>query len=330
MNKISLGNDFTDDQSSDDSGKRVIKPADEAEGKEDPADALDSENQDDDSKDDSAVDDKGQDDSVEGAADDSKDDAADDSAAVDTADDVVLSEEDKKKQELTGLLDTEGKLDGDLGTIDEQISSAKQRIVEKRRARREGRELAGKVDEATPDLSETQDDLSDIDPDTIKVLERFTKARGLVPKSELSKMTYQQAHKSAEDTFYAAHPQYLPENDGDDVLYKALKKELTLYAAPSDAKLIPTLFEKAHDAVAKAHPDKFRKAVTVDKTKILGAAARVKSRQLGGGTSGGKGGGNSGSSGKQSGEGRQFDAAQIAALRSGGWSEDDIKELSSK
>lgn len=321
MNKVTLGNDFTDD-SSDDSEKRVIASGNEPdEEKDDSADSLDSENHDD--EDESSDSDDGQD------ADESDEDSKEDSGKQESS--SSDEESDAKKRELEGLLDTEKKLDGDLGTIDQKIQSARERIVEKRRARREGRELAEKVDGAVPqDPSEQQDDLADIDPETIKVLERFTKARGLVPKSEITRMTYEQAHKSAEKSFYESHPEYLPEHDDSDTLYDALKEELKNFAAPTDASMIPKLFERAHKLVQMRFPDKFKKATTVDKKKTDAASSRVQARQIGGGASGGGSGGKSQSSGSGNQGAKQFDEQQIAALRSGGWSDEDIKELQSK
>ena len=319
---MTLGNDFTGEESSGSSGEAEQINSDEKLEKEseDSAENADSENEVVESKDETAEDDK----SVE---EESKEETPKEESKIEGK---VLSDEEKDQRELQGLLDTEKSLDGDNSEIKTKISAARERIAEKRRARREGRDLVDTIGDALPpDLSETNaDDLADIDPDTIKVLERFTKARGLVPKAELVQITYQGKHKDAEKAFYATHKEYLPENDADDILYKALKQELSLYATPKDADLIPRLFEKAHDVVAKQYPGKFKIAVTTDKNKIVASAARLKSRSLGGGSTGSGSGGSSAS--KQQEGGRQFDANQLNALRSGGWSEEEIKELVNK
>ena len=150
--------------------------------------------------------------------------------------------------------------------------------------------MAKSVDDVLPDDGEEEiDDLSDIDPETLKVLDRFVKAKGFIPKSELGKMSYSQAHKASEDAFYQSHPEYLPENDANDVLYNALKEELSYFAAPKDPKKIPELFDKAHKHVMEKHPEKFKtndskKVVTKEVKK---SAVIVKKQNLGGGTGGG-------------------------------------------
>ena len=147
----------------------------------------------------------------------------------------------------------------------------------------------------------------------------------MVPKSEIAKMTYQDRHNNAQDSFYAAHPEYLPENDTNDILYKALKKELTFYAAPTDAKLIPTLFAKAHDAVVKQYPDKFKvKKSNSGNDNQINKSVRIKIQSLGGKSSAGGNSGNSNDSTKKT-----FSDSQIRALEDGGWSQEEIKTLTS-
>jgi len=233
------------------------------------------------------------------------------------------SDDSKKEQELQGLLDTEKELDGDITKTDNEIEAAKDRIRGKRRARREGRELSKNVEGSMPEDEDDTDDLSDIDPETLKVLDRFTKAKGLVPKSELGKMNYENAHKVAESAFFESHPEYLPENDTDDSLFNALKTELSFFAAPKDSTKISKLFEKAHREVSSQYPDKFKgekkKTVTDDTKK---SSALVKKQSVGGGSSGG----GSGSSKKEEGS-KDFSPKQISALQDGGWSDEEIKEL---
>lgn len=310
MNKLNLGTDFTDEDGgakSDEEAEQIKPDESQDDEKENSADDADSKIQEDSTKKDSA--------------DSDEDDSSKESAKV-----TATIEE--KQRELQGLVGTENALSDDLKTLDTQISAARTRISQRRGERREKRDLTQSIDSALPP-EETTDDLSDIDPETLKVLDRFTKAKGLVPKSELSQMTYQSAHKNAEDAFYESHPEYKPENDDNDLLYNALKTELSLYSTPKDAKLIPKLFEKAHSEVAKIYPDKFKKAAP-DKKEISedtkAAAGRIKKQQTGGGPSGGSSGGGS-TSKTVSGTTRTFTDVQITALKDGGWSDEDIKRL---
>ena len=310
MNKLNLGTDFTPEggETKGDEEAEQIKPDESQEGeKEDSADNANSKNQEDSKEKDSA--------------DSDEDDSSKESATVEAT-------VEEKRKELQGLLGTEKALSEDLVSLDEQIKAARQRISQRRGERREKRDLTQSIDSAIPP-EESADDLSDIDPETLKVLDRFTKAKGLVPKSELSQMTYQSAHKTAEDAFYESHPEYKPENDDNDLLYNALKTELSLYSAPKDSRLIPKLFERAHSEVSKLYPTRFKKA-SDKKIEISdeqkAAAARIKKQQTGGGPSGGSSGGGS-TSKTVSGTARTFTDVQITALKDGGWSDEDIKRL---
>lgn len=231
-------------------------------------------------------------------------------------DDTKTNEE--KLRELEGLKRAEEKLDKDLTEIDLEIKKARERIVGKRSERRSKRELVDTIDDKYPDKEE--DDLSDVDPDTIQLLDRFVKAKGLVPKTELQKMQYETAHKTAEETFFEKHPEYSPENDKDDFLYNALRKELSYFAPPKDPKLIPKLFEKAHKAVVEQNPEFFKKGSSTK--EIAEKKERIKKAGIGGGSAGG-----TGSSEKSKGGKKALNEIQIAALRAGGWTEDEIKNF---
>ena len=329
---MKLGNDFTNEDGSD---KTHDEESDEKTIDDESKDEKDNSADTDDSKKDPEESDKESVDNVSGddadaKDDDSKDDASDKKDETSSDD----SEDDKKEPDkakvLQGLLETEKEIDGDLTNIDESITAARKRISDKRKDRREGRDLVDTIDTKFPDTKEEEtDDLSDIDSETLKVLDRYTKSKGLVPKSELAKMSYQQQHKVAEDSFYASHPEYLPENDTKDVLYNAIKKELKYFATPSDAKLIPALFEKAHNQVLKLYPDKFKakkvekKSDTDDTNKIV----RIKTRGLGGSSGGGA---DSGAKDKSDGTKKVLSETQVQALRDGGWDEEDIKRLTNK
>lgn len=295
MNKLQLGSGFSNDDGTDSSkGEEAaeIKPDEESgDENENSADTADSEN--------------------------------------DESGDETVVKKPTKEDELKALLKTEEGIDTDLGDIDTQIAAARKRISEKRGQRRNGRELTQNLDSVIPPEEEEEtDDLKDVDPDTLKLLERFTKAKGLVPKSELGRISYQTAHKTAENKFYETHPEYTPENDADDSLYKALKEELSYFATPKKPELISALFEKAHEQVVKKYPGKFKTTVAKKDTTVEdgAASARIKKQQLGGG-SGGSGGG---SDKKDTAPKTKFSDIQIRTLEDGGWTEEEIKALTSK
>jgi len=320
MNKMKLGNDFNNDgeQEAKDIEESDEKTSEEEDEKENSADSDDSKNQDDKSDEDLAKEST------------SEDDDAGDSEDEDDKGDETKTED--KEKVLNALLDTEKDLDKNNSDIDFKIAEARKRLYQKRGQRRGKVEITKLIDSKFPDTEDTeQDDLSDIDPETLKVLDRFTRAKGLVPKSELNQMSYKEKHQTAEETFYANHKEYLPENDEDDTLYNALQEELSLFAAPKDPRLIPKLFEKAHAEVARKYPSKFKsKEQTIkkdnseeDKKKSI----RLKNASLGGGNSGGSGSGKDSDNSKQS---KSFSAEQVAALKSGGWTDKEIQELQGK
>ena len=224
------------------------------------------------------------------------------------------SSDSDKLAALEALRKTEETLEKDTSELDKEIEARRERIVEKRRERREKRDLVGKIDEVEPVV---KDDLKDIDETTLQILERYTKAKGLVPRSEIEKVTYESHHKTAESSFYDKHKEYLPENDKDDVLYNALKKELALFAVPSNPALISKLFEKAHSEVRKQYPTLFKES-KVDEQ--VNASQRSALASMGGGKTGG-------ASRQPKTEGAKLSSIQLQALRQGGWSEDDIARL---
>lgn len=308
MSKLKLGNDFKDEGAPDpetpeDGVKDIDQDVDVEKEKDDSADSPDSKNNPDENT---------------------------GEKSVDTDEDPEKPEEDgdkgpTKEQVLQGLLDTEKEIDKDLDPLDAAIVAAKQRISQKRGDRREKRELVKTIDTVLPVEDGEQVDLSDIDPTTLEILERFTKAKGLVPKSELQKMSYQQFHKSSEEKFYTDHPEYLPDNDPGDVLYNALKQELSYYVQPTDPKLIPAFFERAHKIVKDKFPEKFvgrvvQKDARSEKDAVK--VVRTRTQSLGGGAPAGDKSGSQDKSSKKT-----YSDAQIRALQDGGWTDEEIKEL---
>lgn len=313
MQKMNLGNDFSEEEGGGDSSTEEAEETksseEEGDENENSTDNANSENN-------------------EENSDDEEEEGSDDEG------EEPEKTDEEKQRELQGLLDTEKSLDTDGATLDEKIAAARTRIAQKRGDRRVKRDLVETIETTIPPEEET-DDLSDVDPDTLKLLERFTKAKGLVPASELKNMTYAEAHKASEGAFFEAHPEYKPENDADDTLYLALKEELKNYSKPADPKKISELFEKAHREVARLYPDKFKTQSSTEKKvekkpvdgKTKAASVRLKNQGLGGGSGGSKGGGSKGGADTAK---KELSSEQITALRDGGWSEDDIKRLTGK
>jgi len=318
MTKLKLGNDFTSADGSDiNKGEESDQKTSTDEVEDESGNSADSDN----SKKDPEEDETEKESIDESDDEANKEENPDVVDLEDSKDNKEEKPEDKEKV-LQGLLKTEKDIDKDHTDIDVAISAARKRISDKRHGRREKRDIVGTIDEKFPDDPENTDDLSDIDPTTLEVLDRFVKAKGLVPKSELAKMNYQDQHNNAQEQFYAGHKEYLPENDQDDVLYGAIKKELSLFSAPKDPKMIKLLFERAHNEVVKQYPDKFKtKIPKTDNNDNINKNVRLKTQKLGGNVSGGS------DSQGESGSGKNFSVAQIRALEDGGWTQKEIEDL---
>lgn len=144
------------------------------------------------------------------------------------------------------------------------------------------------LEEAKPiQKEETPPDLSDIDPETIGVLERYIKAKGLVSKEEIQRRDrqqlegeYEKAKKSQINAFLDKHPEYKPENDPGDEKWSAVLSELNRwYKLPENPNEIGDLLERIHATVSPTKSFDAKKAA-----KIL---AQKKVNNLGRSASGG-------------------------------------------
>jgi predicted metal-dependent hydrolase len=223
----------------------------------------------------------------------------------------------EKKNALEGLRKTEEDLREDDLDLDKEIERRRQNIVDLRTKRREKRDLVQKINDRIPE-SEV-DTLSDVDTTTLQILDRYTRAKGLIPRTEVEQMTYNSVHKNAERDFYEKHIEYLPENDKNDFLYNALQKELNYYAKPSDPSLISKLFEKAHKTVKEQYPQSFKNL-----QERINAEARTKLASAGGGVTGGN------RPQAQPSHKTNLSSRQKEVLLAGGWTEEEIKNLSNE
>lgn len=296
-----MGDDFSDENSGESTEKKEVK-----EGSEEEQDENDT--QSDSSTDKNYTDEDDADEGGEAAGDDNNKGE-------------VKSEEDKVKA-LEGLRQTETELGNDVSNLDKEIETRRQRITQLRKERRDRKDIINTIDTKIPDAKE--DDLSDIDPESLKIVERVIKAKGYVSRDELGSITFEQQQKDAQTTFFEKHAEYLPENDKDDFLYNELKKELALYAKPSDPKLISQIYERAHKAVRDKFPTYFKTTNSVNLSDQKKNIVRNQGAGTGGGAS--SGGGSSAGSSKEG----KLSPMQIEHLRAGGWTEEDIARLNSK
>lgn len=100
-------------------------------------------------------------------------------------------------------------------------------------------------------------DLSDIDPEDVKKLEKVLKAKGFVSKSELEEMEknrryseYDKEKQEQVNSFIGKHSEYHPKNDIGDNNWNKLLEEFGLFKLPDDPKKIGTLLERAHKNIS--------------------------------------------------------------------------------
>lgn len=295
MSKLKMGSDFSDENQEDTTEGEVKKDSDEEKDENDTQ--------------------------SDSSTDENDETSDDDTQDGDEGSDEDLGDKDKLNA-LEGLRQTEKDLGKDVSDLDAEIDRRRQKISELRGQRRDKKNILKTIDDKIPESKD--DDLSDIDPDSLQIIERVIKAKGYVSKDELGNITFEQHQKNAEKDFFAAHPEYLPANDADDALYTALTEELALYAKPKDPAQIAVIYSKAHKAVLDRFPDRFKvkpKINIADQKKNL---VRNKGAGTGGGNS--SGGGSSSKDNSSKGDKKLTDK-QIASLRRGGWTEEDITRL---
>lgn len=223
-------------------------------------------------------------------------------------------DEKAKLAALDALRKEEESLGKNLSELDIEIETRRKRISDLRAQRRDKKDIVERIDTKIPEA--TEDNLADIDKDTLTLLDRYTKAKGLVPKQELEKISFETSRKNSEKAFFNTHKEYLPANDPDDSLFTALKAELSLYVQPTDPEQIAQLFERAHAEVKKKFPTRFKTPVATDTTA---ARERIKLQQMG---SGGSGSGSQQKSSKA-----PLSARQKDELLRGGWTEEEISKM---
>lgn len=114
----------------------------------------------------------------------------------------------------------------------------------------------------------SEDDLNNLSEVFIALSEDL----GFVRKDHLQKSTYQQQATDILDSFIESHPEYQPENDPDDVLWKQFQDEIKLYRRPQNPKEYKKILERVHQNIFGVQsPEKLNK-VTAQKAKIQTAS----------------------------------------------------------
>ena len=184
-------------------------------------------------------------------------------------------------------------LRGEIVTLREKLADAK---TEGQR-----RNIEKKIDVVKDDI----DELKDLHPDDVNVVDRILRSKGYITKKESQSMFYDSVKRETLDSFLEKYPEYKPENDPSDSKWASLQAEVGLYKMPADPHSIAKLLEKAHRAVSKTSSDP---SIPLKKQQVQ--TAGVGSRGVS----------------RSSSTGRLSDT-QKEVYRQGGWSEEDIKSI---
>ena len=200
----------------------------------------------------------------------------------------------------------------------EEPQKAIQKLQEERaKLLKEIKELRGTKREIKQEkLAEVEqhlDDLKDLHPDDVQLIDRVLRSKGYMTKDEAGKMFYQAVQQEELDKFLNKFPEYKPENDPDNIHWGAfqsqIKKEQEFgYALPKNPHLIGAFLERVHGEVNKG----IRRDSSAPTARRL-AVAGVGS----GGT-------------QQSSSPKRLDADKRQLLLRGGWSEEEILKIEQK
>lgn len=203
---------------------------------------------------------------------------------------VVQDTEDPKDKAITGLQQERVKLIREIADLRGQKREIKQ-------------EQIARVDQQI-------DELKDLNPGDVELIERVIRSKGFVSKTEANQMFYKAVEQEELSKFLERYPEYKPENDPNDINWSALQKELSLYKMPSNPKQVTEILERAHRAVPKI-PSSL--SIPVQKRKLEVASQ-----------------GHGGAERPSPNVAKTFDSDTRSMLRNGGFTEEDIKDMESR
>ena len=188
------------------------------------------------------------------------------------------------------------------------LEGEKEKLLKEIQALRGSRRELKKEELAVVDkkIQQASDELKDLHPEDVSLIDRVLRAKGYITKGEASQMAYNAIKTEEVDKFLEKFPEYKPDNDPNDVNWNALQRQIgTWYRMPEDPRLIGELLAKAHRDIAKAPSGR---DIEIKKQQVRAAG--------------------SGSFGVQrSSAGKSLTPEQRQTYRDGGWSEEEIKQI---
>ena len=235
-----------------------VDDSDDSEEKEDDESSDDSEKDEEETKDDS-------------------DDSKEKETQSESSSDENQSSDDESKEDDESEKEEPKEVDGETPR-EKALRLEVERLKQYRRDDR-SKELFSK-DDAPVKKKEISDDkkerLKKYDPKEIEnlreVLDVMADDMGFVKKDEYQKSSYSSQAKDILDDFLENHPEYTPENDKGDVLWKRFQSEYSLYKLPESPRDLKKLFSKIHNDVVGIKPSSDLKKIEASKEKLDSAS----------------------------------------------------------
>lgn len=99
------------------------------------------------------------------------------------------------------------------------------------------------------------DELKDLHPQDVEIIERVLKAKGLMTREEADKMFYEAVKDEELNKFLENYPEYKSENDPEDANWNALQRELAYYRMPDSPHKIADILERSHRNIVRVPSD---------------------------------------------------------------------------
>jgi len=154
--------------------------------------------------------------------------------------------------------------------------------------------------------------LAQYDPNQLKDLEKILSKLGYAKKDEVISTVSKTTSDAILSEFLDKHPEYLIENDHDNILWNRFRSEFNLYKQPDSPQQFRQVLERAHRAVMGIAT----KTTPVSKTTIAAGQAKIKAVAQGGTTT---------SKGTKNSSSPLIDPSLTKYLK--GFSKEDLQEL---
>jgi len=180
---------------------------------------------------------------------------ADSNDASEAAEDPAEGEDDEEREAKA------------IEALKAQKQSLLKEIVQLRQDKRQAKE--SKPEDDKPIM--VQDDLKDVNPGDVDLIEKVLKAKGYIRKDEVTSLTVSQQIRQEHDRWLKEHPEYLPENDPNDEKWSMLKQEVeTYYRSPSSPEQMRRILDKAHSEISPKPtiPNKPKSSVDAKKERL--------------------------------------------------------------